>query len=140
MVSSRPGAPAAFSSLSPFVQSIDKIFGDSDLAALLPIGEALALTNRGIKSAKRAKLSCPRWSIKPDHLRQLEEIFEEVQMPSLALRQALAEQMGVTSRQVGRELAFRVPRVPRGPQASLIRGTISPPREPPPPSNYVTHA
>ena len=86
--------------LSPLWQSIDKIFGGGDFAALLPMSEAFPLIHRSGKSAKRAKLSAPRWSIKPDHLRQLELIFQEVTMPSFALRQALGEQMGVTARQV----------------------------------------
>lgn len=81
-------------------ESIDKVFGDGELASLLPMGEELVDFQRNVKSYKRAKLTCPRWSIKPHHLRQLEEIFKEVQAPSLALRQAVAEQMGVTPRQV----------------------------------------
>ena len=85
---------------SPLWQSIDKIFGGGDFAALLPMSEAFPLIHRSGKSAKRAKLSAPRWSIKPDELRQLELIFQEVTMPSFALRQALGEQMGVTARQV----------------------------------------
>lgn len=97
--------------LSPLWQSIDKIFGGGDFAALLPMSEAFPLIHRSGKSAKRAKLSAPRWSIKPDHLRQLEVIFQEVTMPSFALRQALGEQMGVTARQV------RSPRTSRPPHA-----------------------
>ena len=49
---------------------------------------------------KRAKLTVPRWSISRTDSQKLETIFKEVSTPSLALRQQLATEMGVTSRQV----------------------------------------
>lgn len=90
------------------------------------MGEELVDFQRNVKSYKRAKLTCPRWSIKPHHLRQLEEIFKEVQAPSLALRQAVAEQMGVTPRQV------RTPaRSPLPARAALESLPTDPPVDPP---------
>ena len=50
--------------------------------------------------AKRAKLAAPRWTITKAQLRQLEAVFEQVKAPSLAVRQKLATQMGVSPRQI----------------------------------------
>ena len=52
------------------------------------------------KPGKRAKLTAPRWSISHAQLQKLEEIFKMVQVPSVALSESLAEQMGVNPRQV----------------------------------------
>ena len=49
---------------------------------------------------KRAKLTAPRWSISRSHLAHLEEVFKEVRTPSMAQRQQLAQQLGVTTRQI----------------------------------------
>lgn len=78
-------------------ETIDKHFGE------LPISESdliRTLNSSNANFSKRAKLTTPRWSIKAQHLRQLEEVFKAVKAPSYPLRQALAEQMGVTPRQV----------------------------------------
>lgn len=98
-------------------QTIDKFFGE------LPISESdLIRTLNASKSnfSKRAKLTTPRWSIKPQHLRQLEEVFKAVRAPSYPLRQALAEQLGVTPRQV--QVWFRNRRQ-RARLAKLKKGT-----------------
>ena len=52
------------------------------------------------RPGKRAKLTAPRWSISHAQLQKLEEIFKMVQVPSVALSESLAEQMGVNPRQV----------------------------------------
>jgi len=78
-------------------------FAEADLASLFPMGDMhhdLMPMDSQRKPCKRAKLTVPRWSISRTHLRQLEEIFKTVKAPSLALRQSLAEQMGVNPRQV----------------------------------------
>ena len=80
-------------------------FADTDLASLFPIdygNEDFDEEPAQQRPGKRAKLTVPRWSISRTHLRQLEEIFKTVKAPSLALRQSLAEQMGVNPRQARR--------------------------------------
>ena len=49
---------------------------------------------------KRAKLTNPRWTISSAQLTRLESLFKEVHTPSLAMRQQLAQEMGVTPRQI----------------------------------------
>uniref|UniRef100_A0A7S2DSA2 Homeobox domain-containing protein n=1 Tax=Haptolina brevifila TaxID=156173 RepID=A0A7S2DSA2_9EUKA len=49
---------------------------------------------------RRSKLTAPRWSIAQNQLAQLQEIFKTVKAPSLAVRQMLGRQMGVSPRQI----------------------------------------
>uniref|UniRef100_A0A7S2NCP4 Homeobox domain-containing protein n=1 Tax=Haptolina brevifila TaxID=156173 RepID=A0A7S2NCP4_9EUKA len=52
------------------------------------------------RQRQRAKLTTPRWSITESQLAQLNEIFKTVKTPTLGMRQALAEQLRVSPRQI----------------------------------------
>lgn len=84
---------------------MDDVFGDVSL--FLTDGDLDEYANRASAPflsvhaeepvpAKRA----PRWMVDELQLRQLEEVFKQVKTPSPALRQALAQQMGVTPKQI----------------------------------------
>jgi len=131
-------------------------FADTDLASLFPIdygNEDFDEEPAQQRPGKRAKLTVPRWSISRTHLRQLEEIFKTVKAPSLALRQSLAEQMGVNPRQVqvwfrNRRQRVRLAKLKavaaRGPASDVERVASMPnplaiPQKPQPQAGVVSH-
>ena len=80
------------SEISGIHESIDNAGG--------PVALYLMRSEHAPSFQKRAKLTTPRWSISRGHLAHLEAVFEEVRTPSMAQRQQLAQQLGVTTRQV----------------------------------------
>jgi len=84
------------------VHSCDDI--EAEIASLHGLVEQIfpekMQTNHEKRQRQRAELTTPRWAIKQSEVTQLNEIFKTIQKPSLAMRQALAEQMGVTPRQI----------------------------------------